>query len=323
MGYEMIQGHLAPALRSAPDLKSAGSGGGILSIGDRVFPGRYGLHSRFEKAVNFTDGDRLVSIVNEEIGRGPVNIVFRGCRPPPAGPLLIDEENVAVNGEVFRFDRQKIFNSSIDFKAADFTGLEKNLPVFEEALKDLSPAKSLAFLLDAVREKNFTAPSEKIFLKRVKGAVRIIFNDVVGSRHNVGGSIGTRCPSHRLQANYIEGIKRLKGLGYGLTPAGDDFIAGLLVAFNLLEGVRGKSSAELKEKTRRAAQGNNLLVNSFLRLVEGGFYIETLQQLILSLFGRNRRRIFDRTEGFLDRGETSGSDLAVGCFLALKSGLFS
>ena len=49
----------------------------LISIGDRVEEGLYRFHSRFNRAVNFTQGDHLVSVVAEEIGDGPRNIVMR------------------------------------------------------------------------------------------------------------------------------------------------------------------------------------------------------------------------------------------------------
>ena len=40
----------------------------LLSIGDKVREGTYRLHSRFRRAVNFTDGRRMVILVTPDIG---------------------------------------------------------------------------------------------------------------------------------------------------------------------------------------------------------------------------------------------------------------
>ena len=48
----------------------------LLSIGDQVKPGTYRLHSRFSRAINFERAGRLVSVVDETIGPGPLNIVL-------------------------------------------------------------------------------------------------------------------------------------------------------------------------------------------------------------------------------------------------------
>ena len=53
----------------------------LLSIGDEVREGTYRLHSCFRRAVNFTDGRRLVTLVTPDVGAGPVNIVVRDLTP--------------------------------------------------------------------------------------------------------------------------------------------------------------------------------------------------------------------------------------------------
>ena len=49
----------------------------LLSIGDQVKPGSYRLHSVFKRAVNFEHRGRLISVVDEAIGPGPLNVVLR------------------------------------------------------------------------------------------------------------------------------------------------------------------------------------------------------------------------------------------------------
>ena len=55
-------------------------------IGNRIRQGTYRLHSRFDHAINFTDGHSLVSLVTPDVGAGPVNIVVttlpRASVPP-------------------------------------------------------------------------------------------------------------------------------------------------------------------------------------------------------------------------------------------------
>jgi hypothetical protein len=58
----------------------------LLSIGDQVRPGTYRFHSRFNRAVNFEHEGRLIAVVDEAIGPGPLNIVLRDL--PAAAPAL-------------------------------------------------------------------------------------------------------------------------------------------------------------------------------------------------------------------------------------------
>ena len=59
----------------------------LLSIGDQIRPGTYRFHSRFNRAVNFEHQGRLIAVVDETIGPGPLNIVLRDLKPAQAqGP---------------------------------------------------------------------------------------------------------------------------------------------------------------------------------------------------------------------------------------------
>ena len=81
----------------------------IVSRGDHIRPGRYQLHSRFAKAINFANGEWLVSLVNEDVGAGPVNLVMRKL---PEQPLLhglqIDEDGGQAWMGGTRFDLAKV-----------------------------------------------------------------------------------------------------------------------------------------------------------------------------------------------------------------------
>ena len=50
----------------------------LLSVGDQIERGSYTVHSRFRRAVNFSNGRHLVFLVSQEIGAGPLNIVLAG-----------------------------------------------------------------------------------------------------------------------------------------------------------------------------------------------------------------------------------------------------
>lgn len=298
----------------------------ITSIGDRVFPGSYALLSAFPKAANFLDGERLVAVVTEEAGKGPVNIVTNGLELPRLSELRITGETITINGETLPCDREKIYRSRIEPDSVDAGILRKNLQVLEKTLVELSPPKSLAFLLDPGREADFTSSFEKEFLKRVKDAVSEIFNSNGGAGRCPGLFFNPNvragpepAPIYRGVGPFLNGIKKLKGLGFGLTPSGDDFIAGLLCAFNLLERCRGIDLAGLKEETFRAARGENPLANSFLSLAKNGFFFERLRNLILSLLNGNQDRVSERAKALIAHGETSGSDLGVGFLLTLKA----
>ena len=276
----------------------------IVSIGDRIFPGNFSLHSRFKRAVNFTDGDAIIALVAEEIGPGPVNIVVRGIDLAGVSSLRIDDKTIRIGERSFAYDRDLIFNSRINCGRIEGGKLAARLRYFEEALLNLSSPSSLAFLIDPDRRAYFKSSFEKNFAAAVEGAVRLLFNQD-GDPSSPGDKV-------------IAGVKKIKGLGFGLTPSGDDFIAGLLAALNLLECMDGDDRKDLKREIAAAARGGNPLSNSFITLARDGFFFEGLRRLISSLLRGNKDQVRSAAKDLLAHGQTSGADMGVGLLLTLK-----
>ncbi len=320
----------------------------ILSIGDRVRPGMYRLHSRFRRAINFTDGRRLVSLVTPDIGAGPANIVvqhlpewphrsdssdgsdgsgesdrsdrlhrpgrLRGTAgsggggrsgsqgkpsrsrqpdPPPAPTLRVSRYSVVFAKRRFSFSHAQSYRSPLYYveglRPAVF---RKKLSVVERKLIASAHPKSVAFLLDRARERSFRMPFERAFLAQIKDGARRMLS--------------------------VRGVRRLAGCGFGLTPSGDDFIAGSLIGLNLLQRLTGRSHRALIRRLFAAARGANRLSNSFLELARDGRVTESVQKLVASLFQGKDREIRRRAQVVMAAGETSGADLLTGFVLTVK-----
>jgi len=246
-----------------------------MTIGDLVEEGTYPFHSRFKRAVNFTDGRRLISVVDETIGDGPLNIVLPGFEPGTShDPLQIRTGTVVFEGREYPVTSR--YSSVIP-------GKPRNLSRFDITT---APPKSLAFLIDETRERNFRAGFERGFVQHVKQCVHQIFH---GDR--------------------LAGIRQLKGTGLGLTPSGDDFIAGHLIGLNL----RGEPTDEVFE----AARSENIFSNTFLDLARQGRISGRMKNLILALM--TGRGIRECTEQLFAVGGTSGADLVTGFYMTARA----
>jgi len=98
---------------------------------------------------------------------------------------------------------------------------------------------SLAFIFDNGRFSHFDSEFEKAFVKRMGDGVKLIW----------AGQI-------------IRGVKRLKGCGFGLTPSGDDFIAGLLFGLNVIQQARNKDLGWLIAGVYEASRDENIFVRN-------------------------------------------------------------
>jgi hypothetical protein len=168
----------------------------------------------------------------------------------------------------------------------------KNLKILETILIRKSNLKSLTFLLDNKRVRNFRAGFDRAFVTQIMAGATRMFS--------------------------TSGVKRLAGCGFGLTPSGDDFIAGMLIGLNVLQRLTGRSNRRLGQTIYSAAKGNNLLSNSFLWLARDGRISEKMQKLISALFYHGDTEVKERTEEVMAAGETSGADLLTGFVMTVK-----
>lgn len=302
----------------------------LISIGDKVGPGTYRLHSRFSRAVNFTDGRRLVTLVTPDVGAGPVNIVVgdltpfdrelvpgfprtptppsrdrvqfkpsSGCACPDTAPrsstksLRVDRYSIVFANRRLLLSTTQSYGSLLHIEKETRPGVfRRNLKIVEEIITDESHPKSLAFLLDARRERHFRTAFERAFVARIKDGAGHMFT--------------------------ASGVRKLAGCGLGLTPSGDDFIAGMLIGLNVVQLLTGRSHRTLAKRLLAVAEGDNLLSNSFLELAHDGRVTEHMQAFVSALSRSPSAKLALKTRRIMAAGETSGADLLTGFMMAVK-----
>ncbi|MGA2263826.1 MAG: DUF2877 domain-containing protein [Acidobacteriota bacterium] len=273
----------------------------LLSIGDQVEPGTYELHSRFDRVVNFTKGQDLVALVDEEIGPGPLNIVIRGLssqeRRVFSPWLRVSSNVVAFDNRRFSFSADNYYHSDFRPRGWDRKRFSRNLAFWGKLLVETSPARSLAFLLDERRIGSFRPGFGRAFMSRISQGVHQVFhNDLLG------------------------GIEILKGCGLGLTPSGDDFIAGLLIGVNLLQKLHHRNFRNIINAVLKTAVGDNLFSNAFLALAGRGLLFGRMKDLIEALTYEGENSIRASSEKLLAVGASSGADLGTGFFMTVLRG---
>jgi hypothetical protein len=266
----------------------------LVSMGDQIEEGIYPFHSRFNRAVNFKQGDRLVSVVHDEIGDGPLSIVMRDLSVGTTqDPLVISDSKVVFEGREYRFTCQHRYCSTLKSGVAVSPRFRHNLCLFGELLRTTSPPKSLTFLLDDTRTHASRSSFERMFAAQVKRSVGQIF-----------------------QGDQLEGVRTLSGCGLGLTPSGDDFIAGLLIGLNL----RGTGTRNLADRIFAAARSDNLFSNTFLDLARRGLLFGRMKHLILALQHDGEDVVRKCAHNLFTVGGSSGADLGTGFFMTLQTG---
>ena len=261
----------------------------LLSVGDQVGTGAYRLLSRFRGALAFTPKKeracgrkaRLAFVVEEAKGQGPLNIVVRGLDLTTVESLEVRDGQVTLGKEQKTIRRR--YESKLTLNGASQETLRENL-------KTLNITLTPALSPDAGEGESFETALRNALRAGVEQLRR---------------------------GDLEEGAKALKGLGRGLTPSGDDFLAGYLLGLNGLQSAFGMDFGRQIATIRRASRSDNRFSEAFLDCAAKGRYSEHTKGLVKALFedaGADIPMLAGRVLAF---GATSGADLAGGLYCAL------
>ena len=264
------------------------------SIGDDLPLGHFDLHSRFERVVNFVDSSNRIiflSTLPEVISAN--GFFVKDIDLSSVHSIDIKEESIFFDKHEILKVQLTVYDSSFDYQNANAVSFEYNL--FQCIAKNahLFPEKSMAFLLFPEREKYFSSGFDFHFMKNAKTGVEKIIGKEM-----------------------LDGIRMIKGTGTGLTPAGDDFIAGLLLGLHYLEIIHKTDLSELRSKIYEETHSGNLLVNSFLKNAWHGKHFFALKKLLYLLV--QNYACDQALSRVLSYGATSGGDLLSGYVFAIK-----
>jgi hypothetical protein len=267
----------------------------LINCGNAIRSGTYEIHSRFRSVVNFISGDSMVFVVKENIGGGPLHIVLKGIVTSSLRSLVVADDHLLLDQQRIELPAEKRYNPFLELTAFDRDRLFENLTLLQQIICLVSPPQSLAFLFDRERHKSFSSSFEREYMNRMR----------VGAEHFVSGDA-------------VSGVSLIKGVGYGLTPGGDDFIAGYLMALNLVQYLLRKDFSILIRNVYERARGANHFTNTLLQIAARGELVEKFKTVIQSLFSEVESDLSDAVELLLSVGETSGIDTIVGLILGIK-----
>jgi hypothetical protein len=266
----------------------------IESYGDRLNAGDYQLHSRFRRAVNFACGPSLVALVDRRTGPGPDHLVVSGLDANAVGRVAIAAGELRLDGRPFPLASSRRYDSRIELNGA-VAGerFRANLRCFAQALARSAVPRSLAFLLE--RGTRSRSALERTIAARSREACRRVF-----SRDCLGG------------------IAMFRGLGFGLTPSGDDFNGGLLLALHCGQGLFQRDLGDAIGSIAGLARGANPFANAMLAHASEGRAGAKVKNLLAALVHGGEKEVRRGTDALRTIGHSSGIDFGVGLLLTLQ-----
>jgi len=303
------------------------------------------IHSIYKSAISLRFSDTLLTLVENRRGNGPGFIVIPenitsliGSKCKPGDVVKIELPTFEVPGSEITLDMENAekFNSLMNPKS---TGLF-SAKLFKENLgylksffsKDIDTSNSIISELIPPSESTKSiyktgvcvTPVWKHFIKTSLGSIKIALKN-------------------RDELMFGEFLGRIVGMGWGLTPGGDDFILGILGITHYIEKSTRlnptKSFAEkhgllsiypdVIEKNRflsgaitsqlpRYLGKTNFISGSYLKYALDGRYLEIFNYFLDELFLGNLEKNNESIREMMKFGATSGMDIIAGVLFILK-----
>lgn len=250
----------------------------------------------------------VLALVSPEVEDGPLNIVLETA--PAAGepsPLNPSEALAALKpGMPARLEGDVLLVGSLevhlgkaatweprpDWEAlrAQHAGIVRHVPYLQQVSLDQAPEESLLCLLQG------SAAGVPESVQAVQAALK-----TAGSLLRSGWAGAAAC--------LREGAAWLAGLGGGLTPAGDDFLCGIMLAAWL---AHPEPAAFCQVVVETAVPRTTMLSAAFLRAAGRGECRAAWHRLLPALAAGTSGEIAPAARAVLAHGATSGADALTG-----------
>ncbi len=288
------------------------------------------VHSVFERALNLANAHgELVGLVGPAVGNGPATVVLVALPEPGLGRLgLVPGCAAEVSGGRLRIGERL----SVDLRSA-----RRWVPV--QAYLAVSRGEALARVGEGERIAARVNPPK---LGGVGGADPAGgLRPLLPHLEALAGSSGQGVESppldpvcttawralgalahtwrHEDSAGMRQAASRLTGLGPGLTPSGDDLLAGLLVAASR---TCPAAATRLAASCVAASVGQTTdLGVARVRHAAAGAIEEVQEDVLANLLGEDGGQLESTVTRAARWGHTSGLDTLVGVFFGLRLGL--
>jgi hypothetical protein len=265
-------------------------------IGDDLPSGTFVPYSRFTSVINFINNENRIVYITSKDDHLAANAIFiPDLNLSTVDSLEISSQSIILDNVSYSRKKMEIYDSTISFEDVDLAEFESCLLDIPMYYSSLFPEKSLVFLFNEESEKYFASGFDRQFMLNAKKSCELI-----------------------LAGEIIKGIENIRGTGYGLTPSGDDFIAGFLLGMHFNEIKFQNDLTVLRDKIFTAAYTGNALTASFLRNAKNRKYFRPLKKVLLLLFGINHSSLPDVLKDLLSVGATSGADFFSGYLFPIK-----
>lgn len=261
----------------------------------------------FERACNLVNQNNdVLAVVTSERGLTPFGLVIADSTPSPfqslveSSPVIVEESRLSIGDLSISTNLASAWAPTPDWASlrALFSDEPDRLTQLAGLAFELASPGSLLdlYLPESVNDPNSISPALR---KRIEQGANTL---IEGLKRD-----GEDC---------LEGVRLLAGLGGGLTPAGDDFVVGALLA--VWAGLYGPVRESLvRSIVETDAPLTTTLSAAYLHAAARGECIIYWHRLFAALQGSDTDELREATAALMSIGHTSGADGLAG-FLAAR-----
>lgn len=260
------------------------------------------IHSVFNKVVNINSSDGvLYTIANKDTDNAPYtlrvdfvesfkNIIHKEDKVIiEKNKMLIGSLEIGLSDLIIQNNKRKAITG------ISFSGLKTNIKIFNELIVDLGEYGGCkAFYLQ--RFLGVFENSESLVEKELSKKMDSFYKNLM---------------DNKLEK---EDVKKLIGLGNGLTPSGDDFLTGFLASISLFN-----FNIELRDRVKSYINpflsSTTDISSAMLKAALEDKYREYLNEFIYSFFGYRQEKLVGAFKNLLTVGSSSGTDMSIGVLI--------
>lgn len=289
--------------------------------------GKTVVQSVFEHAIYITGGNTLIKVIDNKEYISPTSIVidkperlsFKSFDIEEGTEIIINESELSTPENGFSIDLSKA-STWYPPKFSELTArlsleeINLNLRVLHDVIYTCPSREGLVPLLENIE---IYGPME-VFLKEQRPTVsekarpyieRLMWGLFSGDLESITGN-----------------AESILGLGPGLTPSCDDFLAGLILSLQLGSRILNKNDTAVlgfynkaSEEILRIAKCKTTIYSvSFLNEAVHGEGPSAIIDLICSVFTQSPDHVAKASRTLIGMGETSGADISIGICYGLR-----
>jgi len=276
------------------------------------------VHSIFERVINFESRNKqMFSIMKNDLDNAPYSMRLHEQKIADFTVLdMKKDENV-----VFKEGNLRI-GEALSLK---LTGIKLWKP---EKIPMSFSKKNMSIFAD-----NLTLYNEQILLKGANGGVKYYYiknHTSVNPCHKpsvIEKELEKRICSFNINLENNDGlleesINAILGFGNGLTPSGDDFLAGFITALSFFQNKKAKRTiGKIKGILEESELPTTDISATMIKVSLEGKARESFIDFISSLFGNDDLLLTRSIDKMFGIGSSSGTDLSIGVVLGLMYSL--